>query len=228
MPNHITTIIKARPEVILNLTRRDEKEGIVIDFNNIIPKPSLLDEVVVDGTEYIVNHLFGEDKGVGISNSYFFDRFLNDGGISSYNEQQFENFIAMIRNKRDYGETSWYGWSVKNWGTKWGAYDYNVTEENISDGIIQFDTAWSTPMPVIVKLSEFYPDDEIEVKYADEDIGSNFGHFRIKNGEIIEKIEIFDPILFALTIKGDLDDSPWYVLNTETGKYEYNEKYEEE
>jgi hypothetical protein len=219
MPNYITTIIKSTPEVILNLTRRNEKDEIIIDFNNIIPKPNLLNGVTVDGTGYLIEYLFNPDSSY---NKVFFDKFIESGGFSKYSEKRIRNFITMLQNKLEHEATSWYDWCIEKWGTKWNAYDFDITEDDISDGIITFNTAWSMPYPVIEKLSENNPDTEIEVKYADEDIGHNQGHFIMKNGEIIQEIEIFDPILFAYELKG-YDIPPHYKINPETGKYEYDE-----
>lgn len=227
MPNHITNIIKSSPEVIRALINTDESGKLLIDFGNIIPKPKRLDDVIVDGSEDVVKYLFNENTHKGyMGNGYSFDRFLSSGGLSSYDDKRFESFINMIRNKREYGHTSWYDWSCENWGTKWNAYDYDITEDDIADGVIKFDTAWACPLPVIKELSRKFPNDEIELRYADEDIGHNYGHLFIKNGAILAEGKIFDPILFALTVKGDLDDSPWYQMNPETGKYEYNEEYD--
>lgn len=36
-----------------------------------------------------------------------------------------------------------------------------------------FETAWSIPEPIFEKLSEEFPNEFIEVKFADEDIYSN-------------------------------------------------------
>ena len=72
-------------------------------------------------------------------------------------------------------------WSYANWGTKWNGYDFSEVEPTL----IRFSTAWSYPTPVLVELSKKFPDDEISVQYADEDIGSNCGYFTLKDGEMI-------------------------------------------
>ncbi len=84
------------------------------------------------------------------------------------------------------GVVCWYSWNIENWGTKWNAYDSEVTE-----GRVKFETAWSHPWPVMQALSLKHPDVEFEVKYADEDLGSNLGHYRMKNGE--QTGEAFEP-----------------------------------
>lgn len=75
------------------------------------------------------------------------------------------------------GIPNWYDWNIENWGTKWNAYNISSTDE-----YIRFDTAWSTPDKVIEALSEKFPDVEIRVKYADEDLGYNCGTYTCLNG----------------------------------------------
>lgn len=66
----------------------------------------------------------------------------------------------------------WYGWSNENWGTKWNAY-----ETSIKDNVIRFQTAWSAPAPIFHALHEEFKDFTFDIKFADEDLGFNFGHF---------------------------------------------------
>lgn len=93
------------------------------------------------------------------------------------------------------GTVCWYAWNVQNWGTKWNAYDSEVTE-----GRIQFDTAWSHPYPVMEALALKHPDVSFEVKYADEDLGSNLAHYTLNADNVVEH-EIEDPLDFAAQVK---------------------------
>jgi len=77
-----------------------------------------------------------------------------------------------ISNIENYGCCTWYDWSIENWGTKWDACRFEH-----DDTTMIFETAWSCPEPILKELSRRYPDYEIEIKYADEDIGSNCGRF---------------------------------------------------
>lgn len=79
------------------------------------------------------------------------------------------------------GFTDPIAWSYENWGTKWNGYE----SEEFSPTLIRFCTAWSCPYPLLVALSKKFPNDEIEVKYADEDIGNNCGYFTLINGETV-------------------------------------------
>ena len=107
-----------------------------------------------------------------------------------------ENYIKGFFNLKRYGETDWYEWSIKHWGTKWNGY-----ETVVDCGVIQFQTAWSTPVPVFVELSKRLKDKVITVHYADEDIGSNCGTLEILNGEVSE-FEPENPREFACNLWG--------------------------
>lgn len=73
----------------------------------------------------------------------------------------------------------------KYWGTKRNAYGQNA-KDNTPTKLI-FQTAWKHPIPIIKTLSEKFPEHEIKVNFADEDIGKNCGYYTIKNGFFIEK-----------------------------------------
>lgn len=101
-------------------------------------------------------------------------------------------------------------WSRANWDTKWNSYDFELT----NDGC-KFDTAWTHPYPVIKKLSELFPNDEIEILYADEDIGYNLGHYKIKDNGYVKVIfdeenqSMKDRKWFAYCVKGYQDEYIW-------------------
>lgn len=83
---------------------------------------------------------------------------------------------AYINNILTYGYDTWYDWSCANWGTKWDAYDTYIDKEN---NIIEFNTAWSCPLPVLDKLAEICYEHNVSFtgKWADEDRGCNVGIF---------------------------------------------------
>lgn len=75
---------------------------------------------------------------------------------------------------------NWLDWRVDNWGTKWGAYDcYCIIKRSYV--LFIFSTAWSIPQPIYQKLGKMGY--EMEIRYADEDLGSNCGKlFHTKDG----------------------------------------------
>lgn len=81
------------------------------------------------------------------------------------------------------GVICWYEWQKENWGTKWNSYSFNKWAK--WDKEFSFQTAWNHPVPIIKKLSEMFPDVRFNIKYADEDIGSNLGEYEIRNGKIL-------------------------------------------
>lgn len=87
-------------------------------------------------------------------------------------------------NKLYYGYTTWYGWSCEHWGTKWNSM--NAVE--LEDGTgWRFETAWSCAEPVVRVLSVIFPEVCFELRYADEDYGSNCGMICYQNGEMTEE-----------------------------------------
>lgn len=74
----------------------------------------------------------------------------------------------------------WYTWHNEFWGTKWNAYDsYSIV--NKSSITFVFLTAWSMPYPVIKRLKILGYD--FDIRWADEDYGSNCGKISYKASE---------------------------------------------
>lgn len=109
-----------------------------------------------------------------------------------------------------YGKNNWYDWSIKNWGTKWNAYEGSEMYNGIS-----FLTAWSAPFPILLKLSEMFSDVTITHYFADEDMGYNCGKFVYKKG-IGEDITEFD---------GGSDEATRFACDV--WGYDYDEYLEE-
>ena len=131
-----------------------------------------------------------------------------------------------------YGENNWYDWSVANRGTKWGAYGYDHFFPYEDGNTIEFLTAWSRPEPVIVKLSQMFPDAQFQHAWADEDIGCNVGEILYQNGEELEynvpEHHTKEAYEMAAEIH-DLELSEFGLFYDEkSGSYEYHEQEETE
>ena len=85
--------------------------------------------------------------------------------------------------RRMYGAKNWYDWSWDNWGTKWNAYEITVERDYDDQLRVEFLTAWSEPEPIFYALNEQYPDLDIYVEFANEDLGRDCGVFQ--NGDLI-------------------------------------------
>ena len=91
-----------------------------------------------------------------------------------------------INNIKQYGHASWYEWCIEKWGTKWAVSRFSCDKTTMI-----FETAWSTPEPIFEKLSEEFPDDYIELKYADECYSNyNNGQLTFKDGLIDANMEL--------------------------------------
>lgn len=73
-------------------------------------------------------------------------------------------------------DKSWYNWNITNWGTKWDVAVHDedkypeteLVEESSESLFYRINTAWSPPVPIILKLSEQYPDLTINLEYEEE------------------------------------------------------------
>ena len=167
MPNHVTSIItfKGETERVNDILAFIQGDGQAIDFNKILPMPKCYE---YDTT----NHPDG--KGLEVGKPIGFE-----GPIAT--EELIEEYKRATKEQREkYGVVGWYDWRVRNWGTKWNAYDC-VGEGNT----ILFDTAWNAPIPIFQQLAKMFPDIELHVVFADEDAGYNTGELTIQGENAI-------------------------------------------
>lgn len=140
-------------------------------------------------------------------------RGIKEGWFDS--NEYYELGRTYVNNYNQYGAPTWYEWCTENWGTKWNACDCawdvpstvsEMTEPDAEASCeIRFQTAWSTPTPVMLRLSEMFPDVKIRVEYADEDLGANCGKYELLGGNILEDVEMDDcddAFVFACNIWG--------------------------
>lgn len=181
MPNWVANKVQAPSHVILAMLNA---EGVV-DFNTAAPFPGPC------GAEWFGISVAAEEAakiicGVPV-NDHPLIAALESGNrerfdIKKLDDESFEQFVGMVRNWRACGYLHSMDFACKVWGSKWNACEPQADPET---GTCEFDTAWSCPMGVLVKVSERFPDDAITVTYADEDIGSNCGTFTLKAGQIV-------------------------------------------
>lgn len=215
MPNITTNILKMKGLKDLPLFTLDNEGRPNFDFNKIIPMPetlnieagSMTEECIVyylterctipincldsngimeddyDRKEIIkalVNNMFAGDEWpqevfTRISEKAYKTYSLKRDEFYNKGKQYVDNYL-------NYGAPTWYEWCTKNWGTKWNASGTSFFNNNE----IQFETAWCTPMPVIVELSKMYPELEVELSFIDEEDLYGDGEYTciiLKNGE---------------------------------------------
>lgn len=173
MPNHIMNKVSVSDK-FEEIAKKIKSKDSAFDFNKIIPMPEVLKNCtsparILSGKEY--EKVMAEYEKEKADKERYSSHPITP--------EQSEEYL------KKYGANEWYSWALKNWGTKWNAYEV-ITEYDA----FEFQTAWSTPVPVIAKLSKMFPSVVFEVQYADEDLGGgNAGTYEIKNGEILDESE---------------------------------------
>ena len=218
MPNWVRNVVTVSEDTMNKIKEKYFTEG-VLDFEKINPMPKTLnleegsiteraiyysflqkkeeekDEIInlLSKTEAILDKNYwaklkryieaGRFENIEkYAKDYKPDAFALELGINTFEELG----DTYINNIRQYGHISWYDWCVENWGTKWGVSRFSCDKNTMI-----FETAWSTPEPIFEKLSEEFPDDYIDLKYADECYSNyNNGQLIFKDGLIDANIEL--------------------------------------
>ena len=182
MPNWITNHISAPKHVIHAMLNKEGR----IDFSTMCPFPGphndwdLISRTAEEAAEIVCGTPLSSSPLVAsmqaASRSEFDIKKLSDG--------DFAQFVGMLENYRACGYLHSKDFARKVWGTKWNACNPSA---NPDEGKASFDTAWSCPEGVLVELSKRFPEDIIEVVFADEDAGSNCGRFTLKAGAVVDQ-----------------------------------------
>jgi hypothetical protein len=178
MPNWVTNKVSAPKDVLQSLINGEGR----IDFNMLIPFTGTfpwdgIDSAAEQCAEVITQQPFDSHPLIASLQQ------SNRQGTSALklNDEQFEQFVQMLRNKRQIGYFHSLDFARDEWGTKWNA----CNQADCTDSeMLEFETAWSCPEPVYKALSAKHPDVEITVVFADEDIGSNCGAMVLKGGQV--------------------------------------------
>ena len=211
MPNHVKNIVKMEgiaklPLFATEQNKYDKRDVTYFDFNKIIPMPeslniesgSITDEAII---YYVTDRCTLPLRALKADDKSLVDKAVNNRFSQSWSEEVFLRVLEIthdmsaekkeelynkgqtyVSNIKKYGHATWYEWCYQNWGTKWNAYSNTQEDEDT----ITFETAWSNPEPVMLKLSEMYPEAVIEHWWADEDMGHNAGYRVYHNGQIEE------------------------------------------
>lgn len=92
-----------------------------------------------------------------------------------------------LRNEKEHGHRTWYGWSNSNWGTKWDCSDPEWGKKAGRSGVVEvrFNTAWSPPIPALLKATE---GTGIKAVCAATDEGGAFDGFVVmEDGDVVSE-----------------------------------------
>lgn len=164
MPNWCDNTLVSKKEVIDSIITDME-----VDFNTVVPCPSILHNVAATPKEKYWNNVVDD---ASLDNS---KRLLTDEDLK---------WLSAT-----YGATDWYEFCNKFWGTKWNSQDTYRPDDNS----VTFLTAWSPPMGFYEALSRKFPTDEIIIFAHEDGVGMHFTSTFLGGVEIFtEEIESDD------------------------------------
>lgn len=234
MPNHVKNRVTAPKAVIEKLMSKDDKGQPMVDFNLIIPRPTLIDggnicssvktaaDIALglvrfgDGCTAVPSDIPGWITHMDLRCAI---RQLQEGPmVKDFSDEDYGAFLHYLQAYRECdGLMTWHDWQCEKWGTKWNGYDC----ERVNDEVVTFKTAWAAPHPVIAEMAKMAIIAEIKHEWADEDLGNNVGR-RVYTGpkfveeDLAQSLEAWD-LIFDM---GHADRND-YVLNGD--RYNYKE-----
>jgi len=164
-----------------------------LDAEKFIPMPKSLREAT-SGSEDIVYDIWYGDidvvKGYGwIPNGIKTDRERLKDFFRKRHKDADKKAEMYKENLEKYGHKTWYDWAIMNWGSKWGICNPTLVERPRSL-VYRFESAWSPVIPLVLKMSEMYPQLTFRLQYYE--MGAGFqGDFVCKAGKI-EKDDTFE------------------------------------
>lgn len=180
MPNHVRNVIRMEGIGKLPLYGTSEDGVRYFDFNKLIPMPEALN-IAAGSPEtdaicaLIIRLCSGRFLPVEIKELK--NRIACKAKSAEEEQELVEIGLQYATNVVKYRASTWYDWCIREWGTKWNAYECEIEDDQV-----KFSTAWSNPEPVIKKLAEMYPESHIEHLWADEDTGNNTGFRQYDDG----------------------------------------------
>lgn len=239
MPNWVTNNIlfdctnsKYTPEDIAKRVHGKTEDGreLVFDFNRITPMPECLNiEASSRGEDGYRAYMKFLEESKGKSERQ--KARLEEMYRTSVGDESWLLGMSYHANKRLTGSANWYDWCCNNWGTKWNACDAYMEDPFPGERYlhVSFQTAWSAPRGLIQKLSKILSGVTVEHEWSDEDIGSNVGSVKLRDGKVVDfnlpESGTKDAYELAFEIQGIDDPKEEYglVFSETTGTYEWKE-----
>lgn len=180
MPNHVTNVIVTSPKVVEAITRTHTDEEKAAKRAQDAATAARYEERTGKPWPYAEK-----------DESDLKERFI-DFNLLVPMPKEVEGTSVGSDGFEMMDERGWYGWSLAHWGTKWNGYSTDI--EPLAGDLcrLKFDTAWSHPAPIMEALAAKFPDEKMDVTYADEDFGNNVGRYQIVDGEVVNYEELSD------------------------------------
>lgn len=181
MPNWTYNCISADKKWIALVKEKHTDEKGNFDFNTLIPMPKSLEVTSGSMNDVDLYYYISEKDTLTLAQvrkspyAKLIVNVFNEDWIAEIqrrvremvdekNPPDYNMGKQLAENYDKYGHMTWYTWAYDEWGTKWNACNCNFDKNSFS-----FDTAWASPIPVLKKLAELYPDIPFTVTSEDED-----------------------------------------------------------
>lgn len=178
MPNHTTVRIDVQAwenSEALRAFVADVATEDGVDFSLLIPMPKIVRNTC-SGSQTFKDEATGKEIRVNV---WCVDEHTNKERPLTVGEELQLNAL---------GCTDWYDWAIKNWGTKWNAYDRTPVCSD-EDTVFSFNTAWSPPMPWAKALAKKHPNIAFRMSYMDEGWGYA-GYTEYANGSECNEVSL--------------------------------------
>jgi hypothetical protein len=174
--------------------RQDQNGQPWFDFNSLIPMPAILEGTEASSLVDEALLVLGRDDLAWMPLSLE-ERMKrrNVPDVESLREKIGLETLGKARQSieafEQTGAPNWYVWANVNWGTKCNPWDFKVIREEPGVYECRFETAWSPPEPVYVKLAEMFPALCFEMSGGDDQLNFDFeatardGAFNIQYGD---------------------------------------------
>jgi hypothetical protein len=112
---------------------------------------------------------------------------------------------SVNKNQSDGFNSGGYDWCCKNWKTKWNFVDVHIENNKNGELKYSFQTAWSVPMPILIKMSKNFPKLVFDY-FGDEESEAFTYEATFKRGKIAEEeFKNWEDIQIEKIYDGDID-----------------------
>ncbi|QUH21933.1 hypothetical protein [Alkaliphilus sp. B6464] len=148
-------------------------------------------------------------------------------GVVDFNKiEPMPNEIMALELENGCAEDRYFEWTNKYWGSKGNACGISNRVNTKND--IWFKTSGGNSKKIVEKLSEMFPNIEIEYSFYDDfDLGSNVGKCIFRNATLLNETKLDnkskEAFEFILTLEACTPDIKGLIYNFEIDNYEYME-----
>jgi hypothetical protein len=155
-------------KVLEAIRSESDEDARVLDFNQILPYPKHFRELDERSLQY-------QEQYLAVDRDDPERQARLDALAAEYSVEPGTPWL------KDGFNSGGYEWCCEVWGTKWNAVRALLSLQKDGSVRIDFDTAWSPPIPVIEKLSAIFPEHQFTLEYFEGGCGF-CGQARWENG----------------------------------------------